>query len=375
MNKRKLIITLTPILIIVIGIGIKNFFASFAEEPAKKLVVDPVRYVNAIQVNYSDIDTKLKAFGRIMSNRPLSLVAEVGGKLEQGNANLKNASYFSKGDVIYKINNVEASLALKAQKSEFLSVLSGVIPDLKIDYPDNYKMWEKFIEDYDINKNLPELPEIKSPKEKLFLSGRNIFNIYYQIKSVEKRLERYQFVAPFNGMITNVNSEIGSIINPGNAIATIISTDDMEAELLIKKADIKWLKIGAEITLTNADETVKAKISRIGDFVDPNSQTINVYASFTNSEKNKNFIDGAYIEAIIPSTTIAASIKIPRQSLVGEKTVFVVNNGRLALKEVNLLKIDTDSIIVNGLKVNDILVIESLANATENAPVEAVIIK
>lgn len=375
MNKRKIIIIITPLIIILAGVGIKNYFASFKEDPSKKPILEPIMYVNAQKISYKDVESNINAYGRIMSNSMVTLVAEVGGRLESGNVSLKNATAFNKGDIIYKIDQSEASLSLKAQKSDFLSLLSSIIPDLKIDYPESAKEWEDFVDNFNIDNKIPELPEIKNSKEKLFLSSRNVYNAYYQIKSAEKRLERYQYLAPFNGVITTVNAEVGSILNPGNAIATIIATENLEAELLIKKEDVAYLNVGDTLHLTSNDgiNHLKAKISRIGSHMDPNSRTINVYVSFSNTNNNKNFIDGAFVEAIIPAKNILQSMKIPRQSLVGSKTVFVVKDGKLALKEINVMRVETDFVVFNGLDEGEIVVIESLANATENMPVEAVI--
>jgi RND family efflux transporter MFP subunit len=376
MEKRKIIILATTVFIIVLGIGIKNFFASKKEEPKKMNIPTGERIVKVKPVTYTENRAGIIAFGRVNSAQSVALVAEVGGKLMQGSIVLKEASRFNKGDIIFKIDDREARYNLQSQKSEFLNNVASTLADIKIDFPEELSKWENFLQQIEITKPLPDLPELKSRKEKTFVSNRKLLNQYYSIKSAEERLAKYAFIAPYNGSIAQLNIEEGSIVNPGASIGRIIRTDEMEAEIPIKAESIKWIEKGMPVKLYSENKTMywEGKVARISDYVDPNTQSINIYVTVQPNNQNKLF-EGIYLQAEIESSLLVNTMEIPRKALVNNNQVYVVSNGKLKLKQITIHKVNSNSIIFSGLETGELVVVESLVNVSENMSVKTQVIE
>lgn len=376
MEKRKIIIVAVTLLIIALGIGMKNFFASKKEEPKKMTPLSGERIVKVKPVSYIESQAGITAFGRVNSAQSVSLIAEVGGRLMQGSIELKEASSFRKGDVIYKIDDREARYNLQSQKSEFLNNVASVLADIKIDFPEELSKWENFLQQIEIVKPLPELPELKSRKEKTFISNRKLLNQYYAIKSAEERLAKYAFVAPYNGSIAQLNFAEGSIVNPGANIGRIIRTDEMEAEIPIKAESIKWIEKGMPVKLFSENKSMQwdGNVTRISDYVDPNTQSINVYVSLSPNNKNKLF-EGIYLQAEIKGKIVVNTMEIPRKALVNNNQVFVVDNGKLKLKPITIHKVNNNSLIFSGLETGELVVVESLVNVAENTGVKTQVVE
>jgi RND family efflux transporter MFP subunit len=376
MEKRKIIILATTVFIIVLGIGIKNFFASKKEEPKKMNIPTSERIVKVKPVTYTENRAGIIAFGRVNSAQSVALVAEVGGKLMQGSIVLKEASRFNKGDIIFKIDDREARYNLQSQKSEFLNNVASTLADIKIDFPEELSKWENFLQQIEITKPLPDLPELKSRKEKTFVSNRKLLNQYYSIKSAEERLAKYAFIAPYNGSIAQLNIEEGSIVNPGASIGRIIRTDEMEAEIPIKAESIKWIEKGMPVKLYSENKTMywEGKVARISDYVDPNTQSINIYVVVQPNNQNKLF-EGIYLQAEIESSLLVNTMEIPRKALVNNNQVYVVSNGKLKLKPITIHKVNSNSIIFSGLETGELVVVESLVNVSENMSVKTQVIE
>jgi RND family efflux transporter MFP subunit len=376
MEKRKIIILATTVFIIVLGIVIKNFFASKKEEPKKMNIPTSERIVKVKPVTYTETRASIIAFGRVNSAQSVALVAEVGGKLMQGSIVLKEASRFNKGDIIFKIDDREARYNLQSQKSEFLNNVASTLADIKIDFPEELSKWENFLQQIEITKPLPDLPELKSRKEKTFVSNRKLLNQYYSIKSAEERLSKYAFIAPYNGSIAQLNVEEGSIVNPGTNIGRIIRTDEMEAEIPIKAESIKWIEKGMPVKLYSENKTMywEGKVARISDYVDPNTQSINIYVTLQPNNQNKLF-EGIYLQAEIESSLLVNTMEIPRKALVNNNQVYVVSEGKLKLKPIIIHKVNSNSIIFSGLETGELVVVESLVNVSENMSVKTQIVE
>jgi len=370
MKTRQIIIISIPLLIIVLGVLLKNYFANKKTETEKISATNAIRFVKTDTVQYTEIETGISAFGRVSSAQSINLIAEVGGQLLQGDIVLEPAQSFQKGQRIFKIDDTEARLTLQSQKSEFINSVAAILPDLKMDFQDVFEKWEMFLQKIEINKNLPELPEIKGSKEKIFLSNKKILTQYYGIKSSEERLGRYDYAAPYNGSIAELKVEIGSIVNANTQIARIIRTDEMETEIPIQAESIEWVEKGAEVKLFSQDRAMawNGRVSRISDFVDANSQSIKIFVSIVPNNEFKIY-EGFYLLAEIPGKKIAKAMEIPRAALIDEKFLWVVENGKLKSKKIIIHKINQKTILFSGLNEGEFVIVETIANAAENMSV------
>jgi len=359
------------IIIVVSVIGMK-FFAGKREKPKTKKIPEIKRFVKAKRVKYSTINSKIEANGRLSSLHRLNIITEVQGKILKGSTIFKKGTSFKKGEILFKIFNSEAVLNHKARVSRFLNAVAVLLPDIKIDFPDRFGDWQFFFNNINFDNNLPKLPKILSPKEKVFLASKNILGEYYQIKAEEIRLEKYTIKAPFNGTIISVNLETGSIANPGAIVAVIGRTDELELEIPVSLTFLKWLKRGdkVKVLIDNNTET-EGTISRVSDIIDRTTQSLTV---FVNIKNNKEFplYSGMYLKAVFNSVIFENSMEIPRNSVFNGNKVFIVKNNRLKKRTVEIIKINTDTVIFSGLKEGDTIVTESLVNAKENSLVQII---
>lgn len=341
-----------------------------AEKPQSRAKEKPKVYVKTATIEYADIHTLVKESGRLASQRIVDLSAEVSGRLLKGDVNLKEGTSFKKGDLLVKIFDEEAAYNLKAAKSRFLNSIAGILPDMKIDYPESYEKWYKFFNEVDINKQLPELPGFDSEKEKVFLASRNILNDYYSIQSSQTRLSRYKMYAPFDGSFTAVMLEAGSVANPGVRIASMIKTDVLELEVPFRVEDIDWIKKGDEAKITNAEGkfVCKGKVVRIADFVDPTSQTISAFIEL--NPKNTSVYQGQFLEAEFDNKIIEKAFSIPRNAIFNKNKVYLIDDNKLKIGSINIHKLNETTAVISGPENGSQIVIEPLINAAEGMGVE-----
>ena len=370
MNARKIVVAVVVIAIVGAGYFLMELFSNQKELPPERPRAEAANYVKVNTVKYEDIDTEIVAYGRITSSQSLNIIAEVGGRLLPGNVNLKPGENFRQGQILCRIYDVEARLGLQSRKSEYLNLIAATLPDVKIDYADRYDEWIKYFEGIEIDKPLPVLPEVSNLKLKTFLASKNILREYYSIRSAEENLRKYTIYAPYNGSISSVNLEVGTIVNPGTTIASIIRTDKLELEIPVEVKDIRWVTEGSPVEVISEDEdkSWKGFIIRKADRVDPNTQSINVYIS-VEAGPDSGLFDGLYLKAVIPGNTLESALEVPRRILQRNDEVFVVENGLLKSKKVNIQKINNDNVLINGLAEGDSLVLEAPVNASENMKV------
>ena len=365
MTKRQTIIVAVGVFICMLVAG--GFFAGMKSKPPIMHIKTAPKYVSTTPVTYTNIDTRIITFGRVESSHPIDLIAEVSGRILPGRVALKPGQDFKKGTLLFRIEDSEARLALKSQTSNFLKDLATILPDLKIDFPDAYAQWNAYFESIDIDKSLPQLPDYKTDKEKTFLATKNIFSGYFNIKRTETNLSKHLVYAPYSGSISDVLFEPGAYVNPGSKIGRIIRSGKLELKVPVETSDIKWISKGskAEVSTEDGFMTWEGKVQRIGDVVNQTTQAIDVMIEIMPGENR--VYDGLYLKAVIPGETITNAMEIDRSSVYNGSQVYTVESDSiLKVQEINIQKMNTKTVVFNGLDEGDKLVIEPLINAFNN---------
>ena len=199
--------------------------------------------------------------------------------LLKGNIEMKEGISFRKGDVLYRIDNQESFYSFAARRSSLVNIILNILPDIELDFPEEKEKWMSFMNEMNKVIRLPELPKIKSDKERMFITSRSIITEYYSLKSLESRLDKYLIIAPFNGTVTDVFMEPGTIANPGGQIARIAKTGEFEVKVPISIDDIDFFKDKSVARFSNsANESVgTGKIKRVSNVVNQQTQSIDVY--------------------------------------------------------------------------------------------------
>ena len=365
MTKRKLIVTVSILAVIFGSIGLMKLLASMKNEAPEKNQDTYVRYVLAKEVNYSTINSEIIAQGRVNTSRELDLISEANGKILQGSVILKKGTTFKKGNHIFQIYKDELELSLNSQKSKFMNSVAGILPDIKIDFPENYQGFINFFTSIDVNKPLPAFPKADNSKLKVFLASRGIAAEYYAIKQAELSLSRSAIYAPFDGAITQVYMEVGAYANMGAKVARIISTENLELEVPINNSDSKWIAIGNKVKINSSgrNKDWEGTISRFANFVDATTQSRAVFITIPNT--NNDVLSGEYMTATFNTITVNDVMEIPRNCVFNQNEVFIIENNKLKKAFISIIKVNQQSILFNGVQKNTVIVTEPLIGAKE----------
>ncbi len=332
--------------------------------PAKQTLIG----VKTQRAHHQDYTIDITYPGRVEAREILVLSSQVSGLIKQAEVALKIGERFRKGDLLVSIEDNDVRASYKAALSSFLTVLSNSLPDLKIDFPQEYDKWYAFFSNINLDSKLPELPVIATDKEKVYLSSKNILSSYYNLVQKEIVLERYKIYAPFNGAYMSVSKEVGAIATANAELARIVSTDLLEVEVGVSLEDAKILSKGIEVEVASAtSKTYKGVIDRISPFVDQSTQRVNVYVLF--SQVDSDIVEGELLNITLPSKTLENVIELNREAIVGDTLVYTVKENKLEGAKVKVLAKTATKIYVQGIEPQTIVVGESLVSPYEGMQV------
>lgn len=364
--KKNLLYGTLGIAVIALTLLLSSFMVNSKPAPERNAAKPNNVYVKAEKVNISESESSMVYRGRFTAFDEVALASEVQGKILKGKVPFKEGEHFRKNDVLLKVYKEDVEASLKSGKSNFMQTLSKILPDLKMDYKEEFEKWNTFFNAIDVDKTLPALPQINSSKEKVFLAANNVLSSYYTLEQQEINLSRYTIRAPFDGSFKVVNKEIGAVASPGAELARIIRSDKMEITVPVFPSDLKWIKKGDKVTITSGDGELKnATVSRIAGFVDENTQSVNVFLTYNAGRSNK-FLQGEYVDVNFQSTKVTG-FEIPREALVDEQFVFELKDGKLQKTSIEIVRQLDDAYIINGVQEGQEIVTESLASIDPSA--------
>lgn len=339
--------------------------------------IDKVFLPNLSATVVKKIEKEFKAmgYGNVSSFNSLDLVSEVQGKLSQGKVDLKAGVKFRKGDLLYKVYDVEARYALRARKSGFINLIANILPDIKSDYANEFFKWNTYIESVKLNKTLPELPAWTSDKEKVFLASKQVLSEYFSIKGQEEQLKKYSVYAPFNGTITNVFVSDMSVVNPGSKVIKISQNSNFEISITIPTHQIESVKIGSKATILTTSNTIKGygKVVRVSDVLNQNTQSINVYIKAI-PIKNQKFINGEYVKVDLNIEGKNNGMTIPSLAIKNNSVmVYDTKDSSLHQKQISILNEDASGTFISGLTDGEVIITQEVLNHVNSSKYNVII--
>lgn len=364
---RKIILSILGVVLVIGAIFVaKAIIESNTKErpPAKKVI----KTVYIQTVNNGTVPIVIPANGTVTALQKNTLFSEVEGIFRSSSKPFRPGQEYTRGQVLLRIDAAEYAANVRASKSELYNKIAAVMPDLRLDYPNVYPKWEAYLNSFDVNKSLAPLPKSTSDQENYFISGRGIVSGYYNIKNQETRLNKFTIVAPYNGVLTEALVTEGSLVRPGQKLGEFIDPSEYELEVAVRKSFSDLLKVGEKVALKNLEGTqqFQGEVSRVNSKIDSNSQTVQVFIKI----KDAKVKEGMYLEASLEARNIENALSIPRNLLVDQDKVYIVEENTLQLADIEAVHFSSESVVITGLENGTKLISAPVPGAFVGMPVE-----
>ena len=338
--------------ILILVLIIKNQMGNHKSEP-----IEANKKSSSIEchnVPVQNIAPKISFSGRISSAKKINILSEVNGISEIYNDKFEVGENFKKGEVLISIKNDDIELDLKSIKSQFLALLIQVLPDIKMDFPKLGSELEKYINEFQLNGQIANLPKTTNSKQRNFLSSKQVFSNYYTIKSLENKLNKFKIRAPFDGVLTQTLIDIGSNIIVGQPLGQFIDPNNYEISTSVSIKEAILIKEGDPVFIASDDLNIPIKgvVSRIGDHINELTQSIDIFISVDHMDIK----DGMYVSGHIECDTIHHVFRLERGKIVTNNSVYLLKDNHLQLKPVNIVLFQDDSVIIKGIDQDDCIV-------------------
>ncbi|MCH4886784.1 efflux RND transporter periplasmic adaptor subunit [Acidaminobacter sp. JC074] len=307
--------------------------------------------------------------GHVKSAGLVKHAFEVDGKVDQVMVSVGDR--VDQGQLLATVDTEGYSYALDAARAELSSAQSQYNKALEsLTYAEDLFS--------DVDKLYKEGISTKSEYDKVKLnldvassdvdSARGLVNqARTQVDVKEYMLEQTDLFASKSGIVVDVLNESGELVSAGYPV--LVLRDALPVlSFGVSQEDLAFLEIDQVVDITYNDRLLTGAVISINQVPDRTTQTYEVELSL-----NEDLPLGA-IATIKLTTKDLEGVKLPLSAIRsdGEDYVYVVVNGRVVRKNIEVLAIFNQEVVVRGLDGDCLLIIEGIMGLTPGDEVELV---
>lgn len=197
------------------------------------------------------------------------------------------------------------------------------------------------------------------------------------VKRLQKLEGFKQVTAPFTGVVTHRNVDVGDLIDAGNggagrALFTMAQVDPLRVYVYVPQTFSQRVKVGDQVNVTQSelpDQVFKGTVARTAGAIDASTRTLQIEVNLPNHDGK--LLAGAYVQVAIPVSGGANALVVPSNVLLfrpdGTKVAVVGADGHVKLRTVAIGHDLGNSLeITNGISASDNLVLNPADSLADN---------
>ncbi len=304
--------------------------------------------VSGIVLKPQVFSDNLSLTGSIEANEQIEVRSEVSGVVES--INFQEGSYVSKGQQLFKINDLE----LRAQLSQARTKQALA--------SENERRAKLLLQKEAISQ------------EEYDIASADFRSAQAQTQLIQAQIAKTSVKAPFSGKIGLRYISKGSYVTPTTVVANLVNTSQVKITFSIPEKYAAQMKMNTSLSFTTSGskEKYSAKVYAIEPEIEEATRTLKMRAVAQNS--SGKLIPGTFANVSFPLDNINDALLVPTEALIpvqNGKKVFVSVNGKA--KEIMVetgARTDKDVLVLTGLKVGDTVLTTGVMTLKDDVPVK-----
>ncbi|WP_317932611.1 efflux RND transporter periplasmic adaptor subunit [Halioxenophilus sp. WMMB6] len=375
---QKIVVPLAVVLVTVAGIW--GLSASKPEPESKPEVPRPrTVYVESVQESVRQLTVTSQ--GEVKARTEIDLIAEVSGKVVYVSPEFTEGGVFTPGLVLLRIEDSDYQVALANAKAELARQQVQV---------------DQGLADAEVARQ--QLAGVKASalglkKPQLAEAQAGLAAARARLQQAEIDLARTQVALPYSGRVRAEAVGLGQYVTQGTPLAKVFADDVVEVRLPLTDSQLASLGLPIGYTAPLGDGpsvALSAKVMgftrywqghlvRVDSAFDPLTRVIyamvqvpNPYSEETLQASGSPLAVGLFVDAEIGGQQLANARSIPREALRAGNRVFVVKDGALDIRVVDVQHTDNDTAVIRaGLAVGEQVVVSPVRDPINGLKVEA----
>ncbi len=380
MSTKKILIICFGILLLAV---IVTYFI-FSTEPtasSEGATKETAMLIDVVKAEQGDFRPVIEATGTVQPVEDVMLSPQVSGQVIRRSPEFIPGGFVKKGAVLLQIDPSDFRNTLELRKSDLLQTKTDL----------NMEMGRQEVAEQDLE--LAGVDSLSANQRSLVLRQPQLDAIRAQVKAAEAavaqaelELSRTTIRAPFDAHILSQNVTVGSQVTPGDQLGRLVGSEQYWVNLTVPVDKLQWLSFpksgnetGSTVQIRNSgwpkdiyrtgyldkqvgaldDQTRLARVLvRINDPL-AREDTTNI---------QRELMIGGFVEAEVQAREIENVVRLNRDYLRTNQTVWVNEDGELSIREVEIILTDAKyAYISQGLEQGENIITTNLSVVSEGA--------
>lgn len=359
-----------PTILVVMSLAGVGYLHVAQPKSAPQQVIEKVWPVRTVPVERRDHQPTLTLFGELAAARDVTLRPKVVGEIVSLSPKFRVGGRFEADETILTIDPFAYQAAVddvKAQIGEGEAMRAELMASLALEQAmlmfgrEQLALAERDVQRFaTLAENRVTTNKAKD-ESKIALSRQAsiVEEKVYSLKMIEAQLDQQvasterssvallraehnlantEIKAPFQGVLTDIQVQLGSLLETGDAIVRLIDDRQMDIRFQLTNADFGrlWWQaglIGRRVIgiwrFGKATVELPARITSVVPTIDPASGVMELHARIDDIPGDVPLLPGALVEVEIPDQVYVDVIELPDSALFSGNTVYTIENDRL----------------------------------------------
>lgn len=340
------------LVILAASAGAAMFFIVNKRVAAESVRDRPLTTVEVMVVALKDHPAEIHTQGVVESRRETSLAAEVAGRVVEISPSLKRGDVVAEGERLVQIEPSDYRSAL-ARAEAAAAEAELVLAQEDARFEQARADWEK------LGRGEGSPLVLREPQREA--ARATAASAIAEVERARRDVERTEIRAPFDASVRNAAVEVGAVVVPGQMIASLYSSNDLEVRLALPLEDFGFLRRGADGT---PEGTITLRGTIGGDVHEWTAEPVRLDPEIDRRTLSGHLTArvvaaagaafplppvGLFVEATIAGIILSDVAEIPRRALLeGGRTLVVDDENRIHFREVDIVRSTRDTAIIRS---------------------------
>ena len=365
-----------PAAILALGAASYALLTSLRTPPPRTERASQAPLVETVAVPPGLTRIVVRGQGTVRPDRRIDLVPQVGGRIVWISEDLEAGGFFSAGQVLARIDPEDYRLALDQAEAE-VARARYQLEIARAEAEVAAEEWERLRagdgpEPSDLALHLPQVR----------LAEATLKAARARLREARLRLERTDLKAPFAGRVGSTDLAPGQYVTPGRSVARLYGTGRAEVPVPVPDEELAWLDVpgpessprgqalvagppdsehprepdsSAQVLLraryAGRDHTWEGRVARTEGQIDPRSRMVNLVVEVDDPYGPRAgaaapLTAGLFVDVEIQGRPLSGVRTIPRRALRAGDLVWLVEDGRLRMQPVKVVRLGREEALV-----------------------------
>lgn len=278
--------------------------------------------------------------GVVQARTVTRIIPQVAGRIVQVASKFRPGASVSKGDLLFIIDPSDYRLAVERTLAE-IAVARSDLARLEAEAAAEREIWQGQFPDRPIPDLIARVPQIAAAKARI-QSGEAAQ------KTAELALSRTTVRAPFDARILETQLDVGQVVSGSAAVGSMFSIDSLEIAVPVSAEQRKLIGTvsGQDVSIiasASSEGVIDGKLARASAALDERTRLGTLYVT---ADQPELLTAGEFVTVTIAGENMPDSYRVPAAALTSRDRLWVVEDGQLAGRTVEVLGREADIAVV-----------------------------